>query len=133
MTVVIPEISPIDLLTRFRGKVIDAAPGYPEVIHLEVEDADGGKWTFSTFDAGYTPSDPDAVLGKTVVATDIAPSNTLTISFSDGSNLTVVPRNLEPGEEDDDLENWFLLTPENLALSFGPVGRWRLGRGDEPW
>ena len=34
MAVVIPDISPTDLLGRFRGTIVDAAPGYPEVLHL---------------------------------------------------------------------------------------------------
>jgi hypothetical protein len=86
-----------------------------------------------TFDADFSPSDPEVFLDKTIVSAAVASSNTLTVGFSDGSDLTVVPRPLEPGEEDDDLENWFLLTPGNLALDFGPEGRWRLGSGSEPW
>jgi hypothetical protein len=133
MAVVIKDTSAADLLGRFRGVVTSSRPGYPEVLLLTVEDANGGGWNFSTFDADFSPSDPDSFLGKTVVRAEIAPSNTLTIGFSDGSKLNVVPRPLRPGEADDDLENWFLLTPDGLALDFGPVGRCRLGSASEPW
>jgi hypothetical protein len=51
MATVITDLSPSDLLGRFRGTVTDAAPGYPEVIHLDVRDAHGGDWSFSTFNA----------------------------------------------------------------------------------
>ena len=133
MAVVIPDISAADLMSRFRGQIVSSKPGYPEVLLLTVIDGEGGEWGFMTFDADFSPSDPAIFLGKTVVSADVAPSNTLTIGFSDGSDLTVVPRPLEPGEEDDDLENWFLMTPDNQALDFGPQGRWRLGNGNEPW
>lgn len=133
MAVVNPRIHAAELLDRFRGRVVRSKPGYPDVLLLRVEDAQGSVWRFSTFDADFSPSDPDAFLDKVVVDAKVANSNTLTIFFSDNSELRVVPRLVEPGEEDDDLENWLLLTPDNLALKFGPVGRWRLGRGDEPW
>jgi hypothetical protein len=133
MATMITDVPALDLLRRFRGRVVSSSPGYPEVLHLTVRDAQGGKWTFSTFDSEFSPSDPDACLGKSVVDVKLAASNTTTICFSDGSDLIVTPRPLQPGEEDDDLENWFLLTPDNQALDFGPVARWRLGRGDEPW
>jgi hypothetical protein len=133
MAIVIPNVIPADLLSRFRGEVIRARPGYPEVIHLRVKDAKGAEWGFSTFDADFSPSDPDVLLGKTVISAELDPSNTLTIGFSDGSDLKVVPRALEPGEEDDELENWFLRTPDDLFLDFGPEGRWRLGRASDPW
>ena len=133
MAVVIPDISATDLLSRFRGRIVSAKPGYPEVLLLSVIDADGGEWGFMTFDADFSPSNPDVFLNRTIISAQVAPSNTLTIGFSDGSELTVVPRELAPGEEDEDIENWFLMTPDNQALDFGPVGIWRLGSGDEPW
>lgn len=133
MAVLIPNVAATELLSRFRGRIVSAKPGYPEVLLLTVMDAQDGEWHFSTFDADYSPSDPDVFVDKEIVDTEVAASNTLTISFSDGSDLTVVPRPLEPGEEDDDLENWYMETPDNRSLDFGPVGRWRLGRGDEPW
>jgi hypothetical protein len=133
MAVVIPDISAADLLSHFRGRIVRSKPGYPDVLLLSVEDPRGGEWRFMTFDADFSPSDPDVFLGKTVVSAEVGSSHTLTIGFSDGSDLTVVPRSLKPGEEDDDLENWFLMTPDNQALDFGPAGRWRLGSGSEPW
>jgi hypothetical protein len=133
MAVLIPNISAAEILDRFRGQVVSSKPGYPEVLLLTVKDAQGGEWDFCTFDADFTPADPDVFFDKVIVDAEVETSNDLTISFADETELRVVPRPLEPGEEDDDLENWYILTPDYRTLNFGPVGRWRLGRGDEPW
>jgi hypothetical protein len=133
VAIVNPNIPAMEILSRFRGRISSSKPGYPEVLLLTITDADGGKWEFCTFDADFSPSDPDVFLDKVIVDSEVAASKTLTISFSDGSTLTVIPRPLEPGEAKDELENWYMLTPDNRTLDFGPEGRWRLGRGDEPW
>jgi hypothetical protein len=132
MTTVIPDISPSDLVGRFRGTITRAAPGYPEVIHLDVKAPDGGKWSFSTFYAEYSPSDPDFFPGKTIVDADLEPSGMLTLSFSDGSRFRVVPGPLEPNDSGDDLETWHLFTPDGLALFYGPGPRWELGPACDP-
>ncbi len=128
MVTVIPDLSPSDLLARFRGTITAAAPGYPEVIHLELRDADGGEWSFSTFYAEFAPSDPEFFLGKTVIDVDFERSGKLTMRFSDGSELNVLP---EPEGPDDELTTWQLLTPDNLALWFRPRGRWDLSLGSD--
>jgi hypothetical protein len=132
MATVIPDISPSDLLEHFRGQILSARPGYPEVIHLKVRDADGGEWGFSTFYAEYSPEDPDFFPGKTVSSADLEPSGKLTIGFSDGSEFNVVPIPLEADEPGNDLETWHLFTPDGLALFYGPRGRWELGQGSDP-
>jgi hypothetical protein len=129
MATVIPDLSPADLLARFRGTIVDAAPGYPEVIHLHLKDASGEVWRFSTFYAEYSPSDPEFFLAKTVVDVDFERSGKLTMRFSDGSEFTVLP---EPEGPDDDLTTWRLLTPDDLALWFRPRGLWDLGLGSDP-
>jgi hypothetical protein len=130
MPVVIPDISPADLLARFRGPVLDARPTYPERVHLEVKDVHGGKWSLATWDADYSPSDPEVLLGKTVVSADLeGRSGNLTIGFSDGSTFRVISDLYEPG---DDVENWDLFTPEGLVLVYGPGDRWKLARGSDP-
>jgi hypothetical protein len=127
MSTVIPDISPMDLLARFRGTVTAAAPGYPEVIHLDVRDGDGDEWTFSTFYARYSPEDPDALTGKVISDAALDQSGELAIGFSDGSGFVVTPIPLEPDEAGDDLETWHLITPDGLSLWYGPLGRWHLG------
>ena len=130
MAVVIPDISPADLLARFRGPISDPRPTYPERLHFEVEDADGGEWTFATWDAEYSPSDPDALRGKTIVSVDLdKPSGDLTVGFSDGSTFRVVAIPYPP---EDEVENWQLFTPEGLVLNYGPAGCWRLKRAGDP-
>jgi hypothetical protein len=126
MAVVVPNTSPTNLLGRFRGTIFDAAPGYPDVIIFQARDAEGGEWWFSTFYAEFSPREPKVLLGKSIIDTDLDPSGKLTISFSDGSSFIAVPIPLQPGEPDDDLENWHLFTPDDFVLNYGPEGRWEI-------
>jgi hypothetical protein len=126
MASVIPDLSPSDLVDRFRGTISHAAPGYPEVIHLRVKDADGNEWGFSTWYAEFSPTDPELLLGKRIVEVDFERSGKLTMRFSDGSAFNVRP---EPEEPDDELETWTLLTPNGLVLRFRPRGLWDLVPG----
>jgi hypothetical protein len=129
MTVVTPDTLPLDILRRFRGKIFEAVPAYPEVLHLKVKDTGGGEWWFGTHEAEWSPSDPDALLGKTVIGAEFETgSGRLTIGFSDDSTFTVTSKH---EGSPDDLEAWELFTPEGLVLAFGPNGQWQLGRGDE--
>lgn len=128
MTTVIPDLSPTDLLSRFRGTIVDAAPGYPEVIHIRVKDGDGAVWRFSTWYAEFSPTDPELLLGNTVVEVDFERSGKLTMRFSDGDEFNVRP---EPEGPDDELSTWSLLTPDGLSLQFRPRDRWTLGLGSD--
>ncbi len=129
MVTVIPDLSPSDLLSRFRGTIVYAAPGYPEVIHFDLKDAAGDQWGFSTWYAEFSPSDPEFLLGKTVVDVDFERSGKLTMRFSDGSQFNVRP---EPEGPDDELPTWQLLTPgDRLSLEFRPRDRWTLGLGSD--
>jgi hypothetical protein len=128
MATVIPDLSPADLLGRLRGTIVDAARGYPEVIHLGVRDDEGAVWKFSTWYADFSPTDPELLLGKTIVEVYFEPSGRLTMSFSDDSEFDVRP---EPEGSDDDLSTWSLLTPDGLSLQFRPRDRWTLGLGSE--
>src|SRR3954465_9576177 len=110
MVSVTPDISPTRLLDGFRGLIEDAHPAYPETIHLEVRDAAGNLWKFSTHDADYSPSDPDVFPGKTVVSADlVGPLGNLALGFSDGSDFRVT---MEPQTAPDDPVNWRLYTPD---------------------
>ncbi|HEY2052654.1 MAG TPA: DUF6188 family protein [Solirubrobacterales bacterium] len=128
MPLVIPDTFPVEILNRFRGPIVDARPAYPEVLHLYLRDADDGEWCFVTQEADWTPSDPEVFQGKTVVSADVDDrSGQLTIGFSDASALTVIPDHLGAH---DDIEAWELFTPEQTILTYGPRGRWQLGRAD---
>jgi hypothetical protein len=130
MAVVIPDITPVEVLARLRGLVVDVRPAYPETIHLYVRDALGSLWCLATFDAYYSPSDPDALRDKTIVSADLeGPLGNLTIGFSDGTAFRV---SVEPQEADDDPFNWMLRMPEGLILYWGPGVRWVLKRGSDP-
>jgi hypothetical protein len=126
MATVVRNITPTDLLSRFRGQVFAADPGYPEVLLLKVRDDKGGQWWFSSDYAEYSPSDPSVFLGKTVAAADIHPSGGLTVGFSDGSSLEVRPIPLPPGDSGEDLETWDLIAPDGLIVNYGPGERWTL-------
>jgi hypothetical protein len=126
MATVVRDITPTELLSRFRGEIFAADPGYPEVLLLKVRDDNGGQWWFSSGYAEYSPSDPDVFLGKTVVSAEIHPSGGLTVGFPDCPNLEVRPLPLEPGESADDLETWELIAPDGLVIDYGPGERWAL-------
>jgi hypothetical protein len=126
--IVIPDTFPTELLSRFRGPIVDARPAYPEVLHLKVRDAEGGEWWFATQEAEWSPTDPDLLLHKTIVSANFDDaSGILTIGFSDASVFTVSPAHEGAF---DDLEAWELFTPERTILTYGPRGRWLLGRAD---
>jgi len=128
MAIVTPETFPTEILGRFRGAIIDARPAYPEVLHLKVKDAEGGEWWFATQEAKWSPSDPGFFIGKTVTDASLDDrSGQLTIRFSDGTEFTVNP---DHEGASDDLEAWELFTPERTILTYGPRGRWLLGRFD---
>jgi hypothetical protein len=132
MATVIPDLSPGELLSRFRGRVTEAHPAYPETIQIQVTDAKGGDWWFVTWDADYSPSDPDVVVGKTVVGADFdEPSGRLTIVFMDGTHFEAEPVP-QDDEVPDDPEYWQLFTPEGLVLNWGPCRRWRIKRATDP-
>jgi len=130
VSAVIPDISPVELLGRMRGRIVAAHPAYPETIHLELTDHHGGEWYLSSHDADYSPSDPDALRGKIVVSADLeGPLGNLTIDFSDGTSFRVT---VDPQESPDDPVNWRLYTPDDVVLVYGPGGNWRFRRRTDP-
>ncbi|HEX4306369.1 MAG TPA: hypothetical protein VHZ54_10050 [Solirubrobacterales bacterium] len=130
MATVIPDISPAEVLARFRGLVVEVHPAYPETIHLYVRDALHGLWCLATHDAYYSPSDPEALCGKAIVSADLeGPLGNLTVGFSDGTSFRVW---VDPQEAPDDPFNWMLHMPEGLILCWGPGVHWALKRGSDP-
>jgi len=133
VTVVAPNLSPVVLLARFRGEVVCSRPAFPDVLQLHIRDADGGLWRFLTFEAEYFPPTPDEFVGKIVVGADIdAADGKVTIGFSDGSSLCVVPLALQPAEVDVNYESWQLFTPDGLVLNHGPGDHWLLKQANAP-
>jgi hypothetical protein len=132
MATVVRDITPAELLSRFRGEIFAADPGYPEVLLLKARDDHDGQWWFSSGYAEYSPSDPSVFMGKTIVSTAIHPDGGLTVGFSDGSSLEVRPIPLEPGESADDLETWSLIASDGLYIEYGPGERWAFEDGRPP-
>ncbi len=124
------DISPMAILGGFRGFVARARLTYPERAALDVTDVKGGEWHLTTWWSDYTPADPEVFDGKTVVSADLGdPEGKLTVGFSDGTDFTVTP---VIDEGDDAIENWQLFTPDGRILTYGPKGRWQLGKASDP-
>lgn len=129
MAIVSSDTSPVQLLARFRGPVTDIYPLYPERIGIDVRDTQGETWRLVTCDAEYSPSDPETLIGRTVVRTDLDEKRNLVVGFSDGTEFTVTPY---PIDEGFDIENWNLFMPDDLVLVFGPSWRWRVVKSTDP-
>lgn len=129
MATVSSDTSAAAVLTRLRGRVTKAYLTYADMARIEVTDAEGGRWLLGTWEADYSPADPEALLGKTVTSAEVERvSGVLKVGFADGSTFTVVP----VPDEDDDVEHWELFTPEDSVLAQGPIGRWKLRKATDP-
>jgi hypothetical protein len=118
-----------DLLGSFRGAIVAAALGYPDVLHVDVRGRSGGCWHLVTQDADWTPADPNRLLGLSLVRADLDEgTGGLRCSLSDGSRLEVLPA---ADAVAGDPPAWELFSPDGVVLEFGPGLRWRFGRADE--
>jgi hypothetical protein len=129
-TVVALDASPTTVLRFMRGPIIDARTAYPEILHVEVRDSDGGIWRLSTQDADWSPSDPSQLLGLSIDDADIdEESGELRCRLSDGSVLDIKPAE---AEANDDPPYWELISPAGVVLEFGPGVRWQISGTDAP-
>jgi hypothetical protein len=124
------DASPANVLRSMRGSVTGARLAYPDVLHVEVHDAAGGIWRLATQDAEFSPNDPTELVGSAVEDADIDPdTGELRVRLSGDALLTVTPARREAS---DDPPNWELITPDGLALEFGPGMRWQISAADAP-
>lgn len=127
-TAVALDASPLNVLRSMRGSIVDARIAYPEVLHVEIKDSAGELWHLATQDAEWSPSDPRALVGRSINDADIdAETGELRCKLSDGSLLNVKPA---AREAEDDPPNWELITPGGVVLEFGPGVRWQIGSAD---
>lgn len=113
-----------------RGSIVDARRAYPDVLHVEIRDSAGELWRLATQDAEWSPSDPSALVGRSIEDAEIDDgTGELRCKLSDGSLLDVKPT---VREADDDPPNWELITPGGVALEFGPGVRWQISGADAP-
>jgi hypothetical protein len=128
-SVVALDASPASVLQSMRGSIVAARVAHPEVLHVEIRDPRGGLWRLSTQDARWSPEDPARFVGLELESVSVADDGGLHCRLSDGSALVV-----RPTESDavDDPPNWELITPDGLALEFGPGLRWQVSRADVP-
>jgi len=128
MATVALNASPATVLRAMRGSITAARFAYPDVLHVEVRDAGGGIWRLATQDAEFSPTDPGELVGRVVEDAEIdAGSGELRLKLSGDSMLAVLPAGREAS---DDPPNWELITPEGLALEFGPGMRWQVSGAD---
>lgn len=127
-SVIALDASPMNVLRSMRGTVVDARLAYPDVLHVEIRDSQGGLWRLATQDADWSPSDPAKLVGRAIEDADIdEETGELRCKLSDGSLLDVKPA---AREADDDPPNWELNTPGGVVLEFGPGVRWQISSAD---
>jgi hypothetical protein len=122
------DASPEKVLRSFRGSIVDVHGGYPDVLHVEVRDSRGGLWRLATQDADISSPDPSGLSGGQIEAAEIdKATGELRCRLADGSSFAI-----KPGKQEapDDPPNWELITPEGLALEFGPGVRWQIASAD---
>lgn len=125
-----PRMSATSIVRGMRGPIVDARIGHPKVLHVEIKDSAGELWHLATQDAEWSPSDPAALVGRSIEDADIdAETGELRCKLSDGSVLDVKPADREA---EDDPPNWELITPGGVVLEFGPGVRWQIGSADHP-
>jgi len=99
-TVVALDASPTSVLRSLRGAIVDARIGYPDVLHVQVRDANGDLWRLATQDAEWSPADPAELVGRSIEDAEIEEtSGELRCRLSDGSLLDIKPAAAEA--EDD--------------------------------
>jgi len=127
-TVVALDASPTTVLQSMRGEIIDARIAYPDVLHVEGRDRQGGLWRLATQDAEWSPSDTAQLTGRSIGDAEIdETSGELRCRLSDGSVLDIKPAS---GEAEDDPPYWELITPAGVVLEFGPGVRWQISSAD---
>jgi hypothetical protein len=129
-TVVALDTSPTTILRSMRGVIIDARIAFPEILHIEVRDAQGEVWRLATQDAEWSPSDPAQLVGRSIEDADInEESGELRCKLSDGTVLDIKPAE---AEAEDDPPYWELISPAGVVLEFGPGVRWQISSSDAP-
>ena len=120
--------SPANVLPEFRGSIVVAQIAFPDVLHVEVRDEKGDLWKLATQDARWSPADPDALMGKSIVRADVElASGDLRCDLSDGSMLVIAS---DPPSARDDPPSWELIAPTGVVLEFGPGMRWQIASAD---
>jgi hypothetical protein len=124
------DASPVNVLRSMRGAITDARIGHPDVLHVEIRDARGDLWRLAIQDAEWSPADPGRLIGLSVEDVDIDDrTGRLHCKLSDGSFFDVKPAAVEA---EDDPPNWELISPDGVALEFGPGVRWQISGADAP-
>lgn len=122
------DISPTTVLGLMRGPISDARVAYPDVLHVEVQDAHGALWRLATQDAKWSPADPAALLGRSIEGAEVMDGGSLCCRLSDGTTLFIAAETTA----EDGVPYWELISPDGIVLQFGPGARWQISSADEP-
>lgn len=128
-SVVALNASPANLVQSMHGPIAGARIGYPNVLHLEIQDSSGGLWRLASQDADWSPEDPAQLVGLVLNRASIGDDGALRCELSNGSTFEVVPRRTEVV---DDPPSWEVIAPDGLALEFGPGLRWQVSSAVAP-
>jgi hypothetical protein len=110
------------------GSIVAARIAYPDVLHVEIEDSQGGLWRLATQDADWSPSNPLQLVGRSIDHAEIDErSGELRCAMSDGSRLDIKP---SAGAVENDPPYWELISPTGVLLEFGPGPRFQISRAD---
>jgi hypothetical protein len=113
-----------------RGRIVDAQLGYPEVLHIEIQDAQDRIWRLVTQDAEWAPKDPNELVDRSVEDSELdANTAILQLKLSDGGVLEIRPG---ARESESDPPYWEILTPFRQILEFGPGLHWQINEADRP-
>jgi hypothetical protein len=129
MAPAVQEASLASLLGSLRGEIVDARLGYPDVLHVEVRDSNGGCWSLVTQDAAWKPIDPAGLIGQRLEGAVVGHRGELRCELSGGSALVIHPADPASG---DNPPHWEVVAPSGVALEFGPGARWQISSADVP-
>ena len=130
MATVALDASPAKVLGSLAGSITAARFAYPQVLHVEVRDLQGGVWRLATQDADFSPADPAELIGREVQNAEIdSATGELRVRLLPQGLLVVTPIRQDAP---DDAPYWELITPAGLALEFGPGMRWQISSADAP-
>jgi hypothetical protein len=126
MSIVIRDTSPAELLSQLRGNVTDARVTSSGRLRLTVTDSISNRWHLLSWEASCSASDGEELEGRSIIGAELDAEGLLAVRFLDGGYFTLTPNR----DEDQVLEDWELLTPRGMVLTFGPQSQWQLGWSD---
>ena len=129
-TTIALDSSPTTIVRRLHGLIVSMRTAYPEILHIEVDDRAKGRWRLASWDADLSTVVPETLKGRSIERAEIdGGTGELRLVLAGDSTFSISPdKHSSPG----DPPSWELITPDGLALVFGPGLRWQIARADAP-